>query len=183
MTTAVIIICVIVFIVFFVQDLANSDDGPSKSRRVSNRSISRPKIKLRNEDGDPWMDSRNTYIAGLSYYATKRDVGGFWGYVVNEPDNKVDPKAMAVITVSGKLLGYIPAKELKEYRDWCNGMPRPCVGFLYVHGDQLRGRAKILDVSSREFLEREFANYLSWVRSHMGERYLPKENKMPHDFE
>lgn len=127
-----------------------------------------------NRDGDIHDDEWHTYIAGAQHHISKYDIGGFYGWVGAEPDNPYDKKAMGIYNSFGKLLGYIPAKELSNYREWCAIQPQPCVGFLYVENDQVRGQVKILHPCNEEFLKNEFSRYLQWVNDNYGEEYLTK---------
>ena len=136
-----------------------------------------------NRDGDTHEDEWHTYIAGLSHHVSKYDIGGFTGWVENDFDNAHDSKAMGVYNSFGKLLGYIPAKELEDYRLWCDAMAQPCVGFIYVEDNQYRGRVKILRPCNEEFLEKEFSLYLRYVKDNYGEEFLPKSNSIQFDTE
>lgn len=154
----------------------------NSKKRIAKPKIAKPKIKMLNRDGDVHEDEWHTYIAGLKYHISKYDIGGFTGYVVNDPTNSHDSKAMAIC--SGiKLLGYIPAKELTDYRKWCEAKPQPCVGFVYVEDGQYRGRVKILRPCNEEFLQTELSRYLQWVRDNYGSEYLPKTMSMQFDIE
>lgn len=133
----------------------------------------KPVIKLLDRDGDPVEDEWHTYIAGISYHASKYDIGGFTGWIENDIYNTNDSRAMGVYNSFGKLLGYIPAKELEDYREWCHSAPQPCMGFVYIEEGQFRGRVKILRPCNVEFLRVEFNNYAQWVYDHRGREYIP----------
>ncbi len=128
-------------------------------------------------------DEWHTYIAGLPHHISKYDIGGFAGWVEADYFNKFDPDAVGVYNSFGKLLGYIPAKEALGYKQWCDAQPHPCVGFIFVEDDQLRGRVKILRPCNEEFLKEEFTRYLQWVKNNYGEEYLPKSMSMQFDVE
>lgn len=133
----------------------------------------KPAIKMLNREGDASEDEWHTYIAGLPHHASQYDIGGFSGWVENDSENKHDPMAMGVYNSFGKLLGYIPAKELSDYRDWCDGLPQPCMGFIYVEDGQMRGRIKMLRPCNEEFLKTEFSRYAQWVYDNYGKSFLP----------
>lgn len=143
----------------------------------------RPIIKMLNREGDTQDDEWHTYIAGVSYRISKYDIGGFTGWIENDNTNAYDAKAMGVYNSFGKLLGYIPAKELADYRLWCNTKPMPCVGFVYIEDGQYRGRVKILRPCNEDFLKTEFSRYLQWVNDNYGKEYLPKSMSMNFDIE
>lgn len=132
-----------------------------------------PAIKILDRPGDSEEDEWHTYIAGINYRAVNSDLGGFVGYVTPDPGNRHSPIAMAVITASGKLLGYIPAKEVGDFREWCSVRPVPCVGFICRKDGQFAGRVKALLPCSREFMQKEFTRYFEWVNAHYGAPYLP----------
>lgn len=69
-------------------------------------------------------------IAGISLRCTEADKGIFHGIIYNEDNNPYNSKAMAIVSLNKKLIGYIPENELKDYYDWCNGIPVTCVGFI-----------------------------------------------------
>ena len=69
-------------------------------------------------------------IAGVQYRNDARDIGGFLGYVCSEPTNPHDKNAIAVYRNDGKLIGYIPKDEIKDFREWSAKDNLPCVGFI-----------------------------------------------------
>lgn len=132
-----------------------------------------PVIPMLNRVGSQWDDGYTTYIAGLKYRATHHDAGGFYGWVEKEPDNEYDHRAVAIYNEHGRKLGYIPAKELYDFRKWSDGNPVPCTGFIFVEEGVVRGRIKALLPCSNDFLNRSFASYHDWVRENFGEKYVP----------
>ena len=136
-----------------------------------------------NREGNAYEDEWHTYIAGAVHHVSKYDIGGFCGWVDADQENPYDNKAMAVYNSFGKLLGYIPADELKNYREWCDAQPRPCVGFVFLEGNQFRGRVKILQPCNEKFLVEEFSKYLQWVNDNYGKKYLPKNMSIQFDVE
>ncbi len=136
-----------------------------------------------NREGVPHEDEWYTYIAGVGHHVSASNVGGFTGWVANDADNKHDHNAMGVYNETGKLLGYIAAKELDDYRDWCEAQPEPCVGIIYIEDGQLRGRVKVIKPCNEEFLSLRFGKYLQWVKDTYGSAYLPKKLSMDMDIE
>lgn len=132
-----------------------------------------PKITMLNREGDIYADEWHTYIAGLPYRASFEDIGGFFGWVVNDITNTHDSNAMGVYNSSLELLGYIPEKKLSSYRKWCNGDPEPCVGFIYLKDGDLRGYVKIIKPCNSEFIEKEYRRYFQWVAENFGTEYVP----------
>ena len=171
MGTVILIAVVIIVCSFFIGAIISSKTANDENPEGSGE---KPVIRMLNREGDPQEDEWHTYIAGLPHYVSKYDIGGFTGWVENDFGNRHDPKAMGVYNSDGKLLGYIPAKELADYRDWCDAMPQPCVGFIFVKDGELRGRVKILRPCNKEFLANHFGYYLQWVRDNYGPEYLPK---------
>lgn len=159
-------LCVIVKIKLFPSD----KQSVSEVKKLRQKPI----IKMLNRDGDACEDEWHTYIAGLAHHVSKYDIGGFNGWVENDIINAYDSKAMGVYNSFGKLLGYIPAKELIDYRLWCDSKPQPCIGFIYIEDGQCRGRIKILRPCNENFLQIEFSRYLQWVDANYGKDYLPK---------
>lgn len=69
-------------------------------------------------------------ISGITFRCTEADKGIFNGIIYNEEDNPYNSKAMAIVSMKKKLIGYIPDSELDDYYDWSNGYPVTCVGFI-----------------------------------------------------
>lgn len=136
-----------------------------------------------NRDGDIQNDEWLTYIAGVKHHISKYDIGGFSGWVANDSANTYDRSAMGVYNSFGKLLGYIPANELNDYREWCGAQPQPCVGFIFTENGHPRGRVKILRPCNKEFLQTEFSRYLQWVNDNYGNKFLPKSMSMQFDID
>lgn len=168
---AIALVCLYLWMKSKANERMENDWQPQSYRR-------KPSLRLLNREGDPDEDEWHTYIAGLPYHAATHDVGGFWGWIEHEVGNKYDRNAMAVYNSSGKLLGYIPAKEVSDYRDWCDSQPVPCTGYIYIEEGQLRGRVKALMPCNEEFLQEEFSRYLQWVNDNVGPEYVPKNLQM-----
>ncbi len=134
-----------------------------------------PNIPLLGRRGDPYCDAYNTYIAGVNFRCDELDEGGFTGYIVPDTLNETDDKAMAVCSFK-KQLGYIPAKELKEFREWCGGRPVPCAGYITIDDDtgKLRGRVKAILPCNVDFVQTEFNRYIQWLNDTHGEEFVPE---------
>lgn len=169
-------ILIAVLIVGWVLNLFSSPKN--KKDKPRRRLKTMPSFHMINREGDSREDEWHTYIAGLPHHASKYDIGGFTGWIENDSLNTHDSKAMAIYNSAGKQLGYIPAKELTDYRDWSDAKPLPCMGFIYEDEDHLRGRVKILLPCNEEFLQTEFNRYAQWVYDNYGVEYLPKSMGM-----
>lgn len=135
-----------------------------------------PSIKLLDRPGDRFADSYGTIIAGVRYRCDETDEGGFTGFIVPDPDNEADSRAMAVCSFD-RLLGYIPEKDLDEFITWCDGKPVPCVGYIFVDdgtGD-VRGRVKAFLPCNAKFLRDEFSRYIQWLNDERGEEFVPDD--------
>ena len=85
-----------------------------------------------------------TKIAGAQYRNDARDIGGFLGYVCSEPNNPYDKNAVAIYRNDGKLLGYIPKDETKDFREWSTKENLPCIGYIKDGDDvAIYGRVKV----------------------------------------
>lgn len=122
------------------------------------------------EDGD---GSYYIKIAGITFHCTARNIGCFIGTVANEPDNSVNPDAMAIYTQRGKLLGYVPEDDLDEYREWCNGEKRACIGYIAKEDGKLFGRVKVLPNDTDE-ASKIMIDYAVWLVKHRGVGFAPK---------
>lgn len=179
-----IVIIIVIVLVWAVVSTAKAESGSNSSKQNSFKK--KPVLKMLNREGDLHEDEWHTYIAGVKYHAYKYDIGGFYGWVGPDKDNLHDNKAMGIYASfdsKGKLLGYIPAKELSDYREWCDAQPQPCVGFIFVEDGEMRGRVKILRPCSEEFLEKEFSRYLQWFKDNFGTKYVPKSKNMQFEIE
>lgn len=112
----------------------------------------------------------DVFIAGLGHHCSKDDVGFFSGVVYNESDNPVDKKAMAIGNhFTKKIVGYIPNGILADYREWCGKKSRPCVGYIYWDGEQLRGRARVYpEMEDTSLIDQDVNKYASLVAEHFG---------------
>ena len=110
------------------------------------------------------------YIAGLHHHCTEWDIGPFIGVVFNEKSNPADRDAMAILdTNKRKIVGYVPAKILDDYRDWCKGKKRYCVGYIFWDGEYLRGRCRVYpSMDEVPEIEKDASRYTSQVADHFG---------------
>ena len=115
-----------------------------------------------------WPDS--AYVAGLEHHCTKKDIGYFTGRIFNEADNAYDKKAMAIgSNQAGKIIGYVPAAVLAEYRKWCKRQDCRCVGYIFFDGEHLRGRVRVyLPDTDPEKLIQDVEAYIKLAAEHFG---------------
>lgn len=112
-------------------------------------------------------------IAGITHHASSSDIGGFVGVVCSDPTNPHDSKAVGIYSETGKLLGYIPKDELKEFREWTSRDPLPCIGYIRK-GDStdLYGKIKIID-GDRNITAIHMIKYAIWMIENFGAEYVP----------
>ena len=71
------------------------------------------------------------HIEGISEYE-----GKFIGEVVPEPTNQYDPNAIKIVHQDGKFLGYVPAEDTAQLREWVNNkFPYKCYGEIFQDED------------------------------------------------
>ena len=120
---------------------------------------------------DRWRENVNeVFIAGLAHHCSRKDIGFFAGAIVNEKDNKYNPKAMAVWNNQQKrIIGYVPEAVLDEYRSWCKRKTCPCVGYIFHDGEFLRGRVRAYnpDCDQKDMLN-DMQEYARQVCEHFG---------------
>lgn len=110
-------------------------------------------------------------IAGASHHDNKE--GAFIGVVMSDPDNEYDKNAIAIYHNDGRLVGYIPRNEQKDFREWSTREPLPCVGF-FCEGDytDLYGKVKVIDADQR-LTEIHIAKFVRWMVEKYGVKYIP----------
>lgn len=112
-------------------------------------------------------------IAGASHHDNKE--GAFMGVVMSDPDNEYDKNAIAIYHNDGRLVGYIPRNEQKDFREWSTREPLPCVGF-FCEGDytDLYGKVKVIDADQR-LTEIHIAKFVRWMVEKYGVKYIPND--------
>ena len=153
---------------------------PVKIPKVK-RPNNRPVMKLLNRSGQPFIDEQYICIAGLKYHTSPSDMGWFSGWIDADVGNPVDSRARGVFNSKGKLLGFVPAKELDDYIAWSGGKPMPCVGFIFEEEGQIRGRAKVVKPCNPAFLQDQFSRFSQWVVDNYGIEYAPKSIEIEFD--
>lgn len=140
-------------------------------------SLPRPKIPFLDCDAHKRLSEYSTYIAGADYRCTEHDIRGFTGFIVNDKYNAVDPDAMAICRASGRVIGFIPAAELSDYRLWCDKKPVPCVGYIYRDEatGKLRGRVKAMLPCNADYIQTEFNRYIQWLADTRGPKAVPMD--------
>lgn len=84
---------------------------------------------------DLYPDIYHTSVAGINFRRGIKDLAGttFDATLVAEPNNKHDPNAIKIVSFDGRHLGYIPADETEDVRQFISGdLPHPC----RVHVDE-----------------------------------------------
>lgn len=112
-------------------------------------------------------------IAGASHH--DNEAGAFIGIVMSDPDNEYDKNAIAIYHNDGRLVGYIPRNEQKDFREWSTREPLPCVGF-FCEGDytDLYGKVKVIDADQR-LTEIHIAKFVRWMVEKYGVKYIPND--------
>lgn len=112
-------------------------------------------------------------IAGASHHDNEE--GAFIGVVMSDPDNEYDKNAIAIYHNDGRLVGYIPRNEQKDFREWSTREPLPCVGF-FCEGDytDLYGKVKVIDADQR-LTEIHIAKFVRWMVEKYGVKYIPND--------
>lgn len=108
------------------------------------------------------------YIAGLAHHCNMRDLGIFTAVIFNEKDNPYDRKAMAVVDQNKmKIVGYVPAANLENYRKWCKRTDCIGIGYIFYDGKQLRGRVRsYLKEVEEESILKDMQEYADLVCGH-----------------
>ena len=81
-------------------------------------------------------------IAGINHRKGIGEYEGkFIGKVVPEPTNQYDPNAIKIIHQDGMHLGYVPAEDTDQLREWVkNSFPYKCYGEIFQDEDYDEGR-------------------------------------------
>lgn len=167
-----IIIALIGIVVGF--KMAGGSDSSAEPRVVKQNSL----ITFR-PDGTGGRTLQETEyfcsIAGVHYRYDYED--SFIGYAQFDPYNEFDSNAIAIYTLSGKLVGYIPKVEQKDYRRWTDRETLPCIGIIREGYDgKYRGKVKVID-ADRSLTERHIIKFVIWMVDKYGVAFVPKEFK------
>lgn len=178
MGTLLLVIVVSASILYLVGRF--SDNSTENKHKETPRSRQREIIvEATNTDEDPYHNYFSTYIAGVNHHASYRDIGAFVGVVFPETENSYDKNAMAISNMNGKLLGYIPKSQQRDYFYFSQNRPYPCVGYIFPTDPgsdfDLCGRVKVIEPCNSDYVHRETASYLLWFKSKYGAKYISKE--------
>jgi hypothetical protein len=112
-------------------------------------------------------------IAGAHH--RNKDEGAFIGVVTNDPDNEYDKNAIAIYRNDGKLMGYIPREEQRDFRKWSDRDPLPCVGYVR-YGDyvDMYGSVKVIDADKR-LTELHIMKFVRWLIENYGVDFIPND--------
>lgn len=112
-------------------------------------------------------------IAGVAHH--NKSEGAFIGVVTNDPDNEYDKKAIAIYRNDGKLIGYIPRNEQRDFRKWSDRDPLPCVGYVR-YGDyvDMYGSVKVIDADQR-LTELHIMKFVRWLIENYGADFIPND--------
>lgn len=112
-------------------------------------------------------------IAGAHH--RNKDEGAFIGVVTNDPDNEYDKNAIAIYRNDGKLMGYIPRDEQRDFRKWSNRDPLPCIGYVR-YGDyvDMYGSVKVIDADKR-LTELHIMKFVRWLVENYGVQFIPND--------
>lgn len=110
------------------------------------------------------------YIAGLAHHCNMSDLGFFIATIFNEKDNPYDRKAMAVGDQNEKkIVGYVPAANLENYRKWCKRQNCIGVGYIYYDRTNLRGRVRAYQKGlDMDLVLKDMQEYANIVCEHFG---------------
>lgn len=145
--------------------------GKNAQKEAAKKEAAKKEISISVKvSGDPGYLCK---IAGVQYRNDAQDIGGFLGYVCSEPNNPHDKNAIAVYRSDGKLIGYIPKDEAKDFREWSTKENLPCIGFI-KEGDEvpLYGKVRVIDADADE-TELEIVKFVKWLVSNFGVKFIP----------
>jgi hypothetical protein len=117
----------------------------------------------------------HTRIAGITFYNTIDDIGGFVGYVELDPDNEYDKNAIAIYNNDGKLVGHLPKTDTRKFRNWTYAEKLPCIGYITEGDDvEIYGKIKIINADAKR-TQVEIAKYAKWLIRNFGVEYVPAD--------
>lgn len=111
-------------------------------------------------------------IAGVSHHNDEDNIGGFIGYCMADPNNRYDKNAIGIYESGGRLVGYIPKGEQKDFRAWSKRNPLPCIGFIEEFNDRMRGKVKVIDACP-ELTELHMFKFIKWLILNHGKGFIP----------
>lgn len=126
-------------------------------------------------EGPRGDDARLGRVAGITYHCTGEDCGGFVGRLRWDDGNAHDCNAVAVEAYpSGRLLGFVPREEAREWRQWAGAPSVPVIGYIALSEEtgQIYARFKAF-TGSRGYVRRGMADYAAWLRANFGPDYVP----------
>jgi hypothetical protein len=116
-------------------------------------------------------------IAGVSHHNDEDNIGGFIGYCMADPKNRHDKNAIGIYESGGRLVGYIPKDEQKNFKAWSKRDPLPCIGFIEEFDDRLRGKVKVIDACP-ELTELHMFKFIRWLILNHGKGFIPSNIKV-----
>lgn len=169
--TSLSFFALIIYSIYRIVKLANKKNDKSKSGTKKEDEKLKFTIEITSDNQDD--ETYYTRIAGVKYRNTKKDIGGFLGYISPEPTNPHDKNAIAVYRNDGKLIGYIPKDETRSFRRWSSRTEIPCVGYI-CEGNEvpLFGRVKAID-ASQEQTKLIVVKYVRWMVRTYGSGFVP----------
>lgn len=126
-------------------------------------------------EGPRGDDARLGRVAGITFHCTAADCGGFIGRLRWDDDNPLDCNAVAIEAYpDGRLLGFVPRVEARDWRRWAGAPAVPCIGYITRSDDngKLYARFKAF-TGGRDYVRREMESYAIWMCSNFGPGYEP----------
>lgn len=111
-------------------------------------------------------------IAGVTHHNDEDNIGGFIGYCMADPNNRYDKNAIGIYESGGRLVGYIPKDEQKNFRTWSKRDPLPCIGFIEEFDGRMRGKVKVIDACP-ELTELHMFKFIKWLILNHGKGFIP----------
>lgn len=171
----ILIVAVFIMAIVLLRNSSNEEQSATTATpRTSRKEVTfTEKDLIGNDDGTMLIE-----VAGINHHAHGLRPGGVWGIAMPEPTNQYNNRAVAIIAIPGKKLGYVSEMELEEYRKWCGGKPCVFIGFIreYASG-RFSSHVMCIKASSEENLKQAIAKqqqYLKGYRKEDGINYSPK---------
>lgn len=109
-------------------------------------------------------------IAGAQYRNNTKC--GFIGYVQYDPTNPHDSNAIAIYRHDGKLMGYIPREEQRDYKAWTDRDNVFCIGYITRGYEGFQGNVKVVD-ADRNLTEIHTVKFTLWLINRYGLSHIP----------